>query len=69
MFLSYCHDNTVKVWDVSSGREERTLSGHTDRVNAVFGTKSTQRLGADTVISSVDLLERLGCIVMASQNV
>ena len=33
--VSASEDNTLKVWDVASGRELRTLAGHTGRVNAV----------------------------------
>jgi len=29
------NDKTVKIWDVSSGRELHSLSGHTDRVYGV----------------------------------
>ena len=28
-------DKTLKVWELASGRELRTLAGHTDGVNAV----------------------------------
>jgi WD40 repeat protein len=28
-------DNTIKLWDVATGSEVRTLTGHTDDVNSV----------------------------------
>ena len=31
-------DRTLKVWDLDSGRELRTLSGHTDLVSGVAVT-------------------------------
>ena len=33
--VSASGDNTLKVWDVASGQELRTLDGHTWRVTAV----------------------------------
>ncbi len=33
--FSKSDDNTVRIWDVSSGKSVRTLSGHTDLVKAV----------------------------------
>ena len=35
MLASGSSDKTVKLWDVASGRELRTLSGHTDDVISV----------------------------------
>jgi len=35
LVLSGSNDNTLKLWDVSSGRELRTFKGHSDNVNAV----------------------------------
>ena len=29
------YDDTIKLWDVASGRELRTLGGHSDAVNSV----------------------------------
>ena len=36
-------DQTLKVWDLGSGRELRTLSGHTEGVSAVAVTPDGQR--------------------------
>ena len=36
--VSASADQTLKVWDLASGRELRTLAGHTDRVMAVAVT-------------------------------
>jgi WD40 repeat protein len=33
--VSCSDDHTLKLWDLASGREVRTLTGHTGRVNAV----------------------------------
>ena len=33
--ISRSWDNTIKIWDIDSGRELRTLIGHTSFVNAV----------------------------------
>ncbi len=35
MLASGGYDKTIKLWDVASGRELRTLSGHTDPVSSV----------------------------------
>ena len=36
-------DNTLKVWDLASGQELRTLTGHTDWVNGVAVTPDGSR--------------------------
>jgi WD40 repeat protein len=33
--VSASHDKTLKLWDLDSGRELRTLQGHSDSVTAV----------------------------------
>ena len=43
-------DQTVRVWDLTSGRLEQTLSGHSRRVEAVAVTPD----GARIVSSSYD---------------
>jgi WD40 repeat protein len=41
--VSASGDNTLKVWDIESGQELRTLSGHSDPVNAVVVTADGRR--------------------------
>jgi WD40 repeat protein len=42
--VSVSADQTLKVWDLSSGRELRTLSGHTDSVTAVAVSPDRRRV-------------------------
>jgi len=37
-------DNTIKVWNLATGKEERTLTGHTDRVQSVAISPNGQTL-------------------------
>jgi WD40 repeat protein len=41
--VSGSSDRTLKVWDLQSGQEERTLSGHAGGVNAVAVTADGKR--------------------------
>jgi hypothetical protein len=41
--VSASDDHTLKMWDLGSGRELRTITGHADRVNAVAVTPDGQR--------------------------
>ena len=41
--VSASEDQTLKVWDLDSGRELRTLTGHTGSVTAVAVTPDGQR--------------------------
>ena len=41
--VSASDDQTLKVWDLGSGRELRTLAGHTGSVTAVAVTPDGQR--------------------------
>ena len=41
--VSASWDNTLKVWDLDSGRELRTLEGHSDSVNGVAVTPDGKR--------------------------
>jgi hypothetical protein len=41
--VSASDDRTLKVWELESGHERRTLSGHTGRVNAVAVTPDGRR--------------------------
>src|SRR5947208_6875189 len=53
LFASGSNDNTVKIWDVASRRELRTLIGHTDHVLAIrFSSDGTllASLGYDKTV-------------------
>jgi WD40 repeat protein len=39
LIASGSSDKTVKIWNVATGEEERTLEGHTDSVNSVVFSK------------------------------
>lgn len=39
-------DRTVKIWDVASGREARTLEGHTDVVYSVAFSPNSRRIAS-----------------------
>jgi WD40 repeat protein len=41
--ISGSSDNTLKVWDLRTGKEEFTLKGHSDWVNAVAVTADGKR--------------------------
>ena len=36
-------DNTIKVWNLDTGKEERTLEGHSNSVNSVAVTCTPTR--------------------------
>ncbi len=42
--VSASEDKTLKVWDLQTGRAERTLTGHTGAVNAVAVTPDGRRV-------------------------
>jgi WD40 repeat protein len=42
--VSGSRDETLRVWDLEMGREERMLEGHTDDVNAVAVTPDGRRV-------------------------
>jgi WD40 repeat protein len=44
--ISASRDSTLKVWDLKSGTELRTLRGHTDQVTALAVTRDRQVLSA-----------------------
>src|SRR3954453_3517474 len=53
LFASGSNDNSVKIWDVASRRELRTLTGHTDHVLAIrFSSDGTllATLGYDKTV-------------------
>ena len=41
--VSASNDHTLKVWELSSGRELRTLSGHSDWITTIAATPNGQR--------------------------
>ena len=41
--VSASEDNTLKVWDLETGQELRTLAGHSDSVNGVAVTADGRR--------------------------
>ncbi|PTD03458.1 Vegetative incompatibility protein HET-E-1 [Fusarium culmorum] len=47
------NDNTIKIWDVATGKEEQTLEGHADAVNSVVfspdGTRIASGSDDDTI--------------------
>jgi len=43
------HDKTIKIWDITSGKEFRSLTGHFDSVNSVTSIANT-----DYIISGSD---------------
>jgi len=51
-------DNAIKLWDVASGTEIRTLTGHSDRVNSVVfspdGSTLASGSGSNTIGWTVD---------------
>lgn len=58
-FISASADNTLKVWDLESGKLLHTLEGHLDRVEAVVTYKNGQRAisgGWDETIKVWDLV-------------
>ena len=48
-------DNTVKLWDVPTGRELRTLAGHTDLVTSLAFSADSQVVASASYDRSVKL--------------
>ena len=65
-------DNTLKVWDLESGRELRTLTGHTNTVNGVAVTPDGSRAvsaSADTHPQGLGPGERPGAAHLEGHTV
>ena len=55
LVVSSSDDNTVKVWDLETGSEVRTFSGHTERVLWVAVTLNGQQLVSDSDDNNVKI--------------
>ena len=55
MLASASDDNTVKLWDTSTGKEIKTLSGHTNRVNGVSFSPDGKMLASASDDNTVKL--------------
>ena len=54
---SASYDNTVKVWDATTGQESLTLKGHTGDVNSVSFSPDGQRLASASHDGTVKVWE------------
>jgi WD40 repeat protein len=48
-------DQTIKLWDVVTGKERRTLTGHTDRVSGIAFSPTGKRLASSSGDGTVRL--------------
>ncbi|CAI6225623.1 unnamed protein product [Periconia digitata] len=59
---SASRDNTIKIWDLSSGDCLRTLEGHSDWVNSVVFLPSSQQLASASRDMTIWDLSNGGCL-------
>ncbi len=71
LFASGSNDNTVKIWDVASRRELRTLTGHSDHVLAIrFSTDGSllASLGYDKTVRIWDVMTGESRVTINADN-
>ena len=62
-------DNTLKLWDLTTATELKTLTGHTDYINAIAITWDGQRALCADLESGRSLVSTLFCCTVASTGV
>src|ERR1043165_5470573 len=48
-------DNTIKLWDVKTGQEMKTLSGHTDRIISLAFSSDSKTLASGSLDGTIKL--------------
>jgi WD40 repeat protein len=57
LLASGSYDETIKLWEVATGREVRTLKGHTNNVNSVAFSPDGRLLASGSNDSTIKLWE------------
>ncbi|MHC5863602.1 WD40 repeat domain-containing protein, partial [Nostoc sp.] len=52
---SASYDNTIKLWDVATGKAVQTLTGHSNGVNSVVFSPDGQRLASASYDNTIKL--------------